>query len=125
MMLSEFVRQRPLLFNWLPLVAWMGFIFFVSAQPDLPEPHARWLDNLLSYVGHMFLFGVLAILWVRALGGRSLAWPVAFALTVVYAFSDEFHQSFVPGRVADPLDLLWDGLGAVLALALWAWWSRG
>jgi VanZ family protein len=73
----------------------------------------------------MFLFGVLAILWVRVLGERPRAWLIALALTAVYALSDELHQSFVPGRVADPLDLLCDGFGALLALSLWAWWRRG
>ncbi len=124
-MLLEYMRRRPLLYYWLPLVGWMGLIFFLSAQPDFPQPQARWLDRLLSYGAHMFLFGVLAVLWVRALGQRSPAWLVALALTAAYALSDEFHQSFVPGRCADPVDLLWDLLGALLALGLWAWWRRG
>jgi VanZ family protein len=125
MMLPKSVRRRRVFYHWLSLLVWMGLIFFLSAQPDFPRPKARWLDSLLSYMAHMFLFGVLAVLWRRALGGRPVAWPIAFALTIAYAFSDKFHQSFVPGRMADPLDLVWDGLGALLALAIWAWWSRG
>jgi VanZ family protein len=37
--------------------------------------------------------------------------------------SDEFHQMFVPGRVADVRDVLTDGTGALLALAILG--SRG
>jgi VanZ family protein len=102
----------------------MGLIFFLSAQPDLPHPDAGWLDIALSSAAHAFIFGVLAILWARVLGGRRHAFLFAFLLTVLYALSDEFHQAFVPGRYPDPWDLLADGLGAVLALALWLWWQR-
>jgi VanZ family protein len=123
-MFPKSVRRRPLLYYWLPVVVWMGLIFFLSAQPDFPQPQARWLDQLLSIGAHMFLFGLLAVLWIRAIGQRHLAWPIALVLTVAYAFVDEFHQSFVPGRVADPLDLMWDLLGAVLALGLWTLWRR-
>jgi VanZ family protein len=33
--------------------------------------------------------------------------------------TDELHQSFVPGRSADPLDVLADCAGALLGIALW------
>jgi VanZ family protein len=49
---------------------------------------------------------------------------LALALTMLYALGDEFHQTFVPGRHADPWDLLFDGLGTALALGMWAWWQR-
>lgn len=115
----RWLRRRPLLYLWLPLLAWMGFIFFLSAQPDLPHPDIGWLGLALSNGAHAFAFAVLAFLWVRALEGRRFAPLVAFLLTMLYALSDEFHQAFVPGRYPDPWDLLFDSLGAVLALALW------
>jgi VanZ family protein len=115
----QWLRRRPLLYLWLPLLAWMGLIFYLSAQPDLPHPDTGWLGLALSSGAHVFVFGVLAILWARVLGERRYALLVAFLLTMLYALSDEFHQAFVPGRYPDPWDLLADGLGAVLALALW------
>ena len=42
-----------------------------------------------------------------------------------YGISDEFHQSFVPGRTPDVLDWLADTSGALLAALLLAWLSRG
>ena len=120
----RWLRRCPLLYLWLPLLAWMGLIFYLSAQPDLPHPDAGWLDIALSSGAHAFIFGVLAILWARVLGKRRHALPFAFLLTGLYALSDEFHQAFVPGRHPDPWDLVADGLGAVLALALWLWWHR-
>jgi len=109
---------------WLPVVAWMGTIFFLSAQPDLPHPSLGWLDLLISSAAHTFLFAVLAALWARALGQGRRSWLLAAALTVLYALSDEFHQSFVPGRHADPWDLAFDVLGTGLGLAGWIWLTR-
>jgi VanZ family protein len=102
----------------------MGLIFFLSAQPDFPHPDTDWLENLMGIAAHMFLFGVLAVLWVRPLGGQRRALLLAFLLTMLYALSDEFHQAFVPGRTADPLDLVYDGIGAALALCAWALFLR-
>jgi VanZ family protein len=105
----------------------MGLIFFLSAQPDLPHPRSHWLGELLGNLAHFGLYAILAVLWARALlatsdrraTARPLLW-LAFTLTALYALSDEIHQSFVPGRVADVRDLGLDLLGAVVGLWLWA-----
>ena len=44
---------------------------------------------------------------------------IAASFTILYGFSDEFHQYFVPGRFADPADFAADAAGALLATALW------
>ena len=120
----DWLRQRPLIYLWLPLIAWMGLIYFLSAQPDLPSLETGWADLLISSGAHALVFGVLAVWWQRALGVGRRAWLLAFGLTMLYALSDEWHQAFVPGRTPDPLDVLCDGLGATLALASWNWWGR-
>jgi VanZ family protein len=102
----------------------MGLIFVLSAQPDLPHPDTGWADFLVSSLAHAFMFGVLALLWIRVLGDRPRAGWLIFFLTLLYAFSDEFHQAFVPGRVPDPWDLACDALGAGLVLLAWAWWRK-
>ena len=121
MTVRHWLRMHPVFYLWLPLVTWMGLIFFLSAQPDFPRPEVDWLEDLIGIGAHMFLFGVLAVLWARALQGQRRVLLLAFLLTMLYALLDEFHQSFVPGRTADPLDLVYDGLGAALALGAWTW----
>lgn len=116
------VRRR--LYLWLPVVAWMGTIFFLSARPDLPHPSLGWLDLAISSAAHLLMFAVLAILWARALGRGRRVWLIALGLTLLYALSDELHQLFVPGRHADPLDLAFDALGAALGVAGWVWLQR-
>ncbi|MCX7707278.1 MAG: VanZ family protein, partial [Anaerolineae bacterium] len=61
-----------------------------------------------------------------ALAGSGVRRPGlwAFVLALLYAFSDEFHQSFVPGRHPDPLDILTDAAGAGAALAWVQWRAR-
>jgi len=121
MKVRSWLAQHAWLRLWLPVVAWMGLIFFLSSQPDLPHPESGWLDNLFGVGAHTLEYGVLAALLSRALANRKRAGLLVFAVGVLYALSDEFHQAFVPGRTPDPWDLLCDALGVLLGLAAWAW----
>lgn len=94
----------------------MGIIFFLSAQPDLPHPESSWLDLAISSAAHVCVFGVLGALAARAWGHHRHGLLLAAILAMSYAVLDEFHQSFVPGRHPDALDLVWDGLGVILGL---------
>ena len=111
------------LLAWGPVLGWMGFIFWLSSQPDVPSLSTRWLDALVKNGGHIFLYAVLAALLDRAwrldgLSPRERA-PRVLLVTFLYALSDEWHQSFVPGRDPSLLDLLFDLSGALLVL--WAY----
>jgi VanZ family protein len=105
---------------WLAALAWMGLIFWLSAQPDLPHAPEPWLDMVVKKAGHAVLYGVLAWLYLRALQGNGLSSGrtrlLALGLAVLYAVTDEVHQSFVPGRTPSPWDVLIDGAGAALAV---------
>lgn len=120
--------MRQTLWRWLPPLVWMGLIFFLSAQPDLPQAPGTLLDTLLKKGGHAAVFGVLAWLYLRALRGDGPSTHrlrlVSLALAVLYACSDELHQAFVPGRNPRLSDVLVDGLGATLALVLEALRAR-
>ena len=93
--------RRPLLSGWAPVVVWAALIFVLSAQPDLRFVPDAALDFVVRKLGHMGVFGILALLSWRALAGttawrRPGAW--AFALAVLYAATDELHQGLVAGR---------------------------
>lgn len=79
------------------------------------------LDFVVRKAGHMAVFGILALLVWRALATttrvpRPAMW--AIALTVLYAISDELHQGAVDGRHASALDVGFDSVGAVVAVAV-------
>jgi VanZ family protein len=116
---GEWLWYPPRLVRWGLVLGWMALIFFLSAQPDLPHPVSGWLDLLISSGAHFLLYGFLALLLRWALGDGDRRLILAFGLALLYGVSDEFHQSFVPGRVPDLLDLVSDGLGAALALTVW------
>jgi VanZ family protein len=108
-------------------VAWMGLIFALSHQPTLPYPQD--LDaKIVSTLGHVTVYAVLAALVWWALGstGVSGSWRVALAVAVavLYGVTDEWHQSFVPGRTPDVRDIVADTTGAVLAMVVVTWLAR-
>jgi VanZ family protein len=106
---------------WLPPVALMGLIFFLSAQPDLSTGLGLW-DMVLRKIAHATVYALLFLLWWRALRGggpEPRALVAAWLITVGYSVTDEWHQSFVEGRHGSPLDILIDAAGAS-ASALWA-----
>jgi VanZ family protein len=106
--------MRPLSRFGPPLVL-MGVIFFFSAQPDLSTGLGVW-DTILRKAAHMAEYALLWFLWYRALELRS---PLpAVAITLAYAASDEFHQTFVEGRHGSPLDVLIDAAGVGIAVLL-------
>ena len=99
-----------------PPLALMAVIYLLSAQPDLNSGLGT-----IDFVGrkfiHMTEYGLLFLLWLRALRWRS---PLAAALiAVAYSVTDEFHQSFVEGRHGTPVDVLIDSLGIAIAYGLW------
>jgi VanZ family protein len=108
---------------WGPVVLYMAAIFVVSAQPSAPLP-----SQLSDKQGHSIAYMGLAVTVGRALAGGlgaglSLrAAAAAFAVASGYGATDEWHQSFVPGRSADVKDWIADTMGALAgAGACWAW----
>ena len=114
-------KNRPL--RWAAVVAWMGLIFYLSAQSRLPNVMPYELPQIQDVLGHFTVYAVLAVLVWWALRGVGIRRPFLWALvvTVLYSFTDEFHQSFVPNRHPDVFDLATDLVGAVTALLI-VWW---
>jgi VanZ family protein len=102
---------------WLPALAWMALIFWFSSRHG--GGHLPGWEIAARKLGHAIGYLVLALLLVLALrrSGVARALPVAAALALAYAVSDEWHQSFVPGRTAAPRDVAIDGAGIAVATA--------
>ena len=85
------------------------------------------LNAFVRTAAHVVEFGVLVLLVSKALAkpGHAIGWRVrggAVVISILYAFSDEFHQSFVPGRYDRWEDIIADAAGVVLfTLGAWAW----
>ena len=99
-----------------PPLLLMGVIFVLSAQPDLNSGLGT-LDLILRKCAHMLEFGLLWLLWWRALGyGAPQGAAAAAAIAIGYAITDEYHQHFVEDRVGSPVDVLIDAAGVALAI---------
>jgi VanZ family protein len=122
---AESKLQRIL--AWLPAILWAALIFFISAQPNSKFSKIESFE-ILFIIGHLVLYGVLMALLVLALRrGTELpanyAFLIAFVILALYAISDEFHQSFVPGRTATLFDLATDLVGAFFVWLLLLKWA--
>jgi VanZ family protein len=108
--MPRFLRRASL---WLPPIAYMAIIYYLSSQSDpVPQVTSVVWDKLLHFVE----YGGLATLLARALLGEGLtaraALVAAILATSAYGATDEVHQLTVPQRQADVRDWIVDSIGA-------------
>jgi VanZ family protein len=103
----------------------MTFIFCLSSIPGDELGPDTLVVNLIKKAGHVFIFGVLAALYLYTLKGRKslqdargVFFLLSLFLAFLYAVSDEYHQSFTPGRHSSGQDVFIDVCGAFSALVL-------
>ena len=131
---------------WVPVILWMGFIFWMSTKTFssehtspvvekfliffLPGISSQELDLIHTFVrktAHVTEYFVLGLLLFRAFrGGSTSSWScrwffLAIIVVVLYAVSDEFHQSFISGREASIVDVGIDTAGGILAQLVSVW----
>ena len=109
--------------RWGPPVALMILIFLASSIPSVQMPRFDVWDVLVKKGGHVTGYALLAAFYLRGLAWRRTVTRadvgLAVLLAVLYALTDEFHQRFVPGRGATPVDVGIDALGAVAGAAIY------
>ncbi len=108
------------IFAWLPAVLWMGMIFFLSSRAKVLVSEEESINFLIFKTLHVLEYAVLHILLFRAIHFedrrnifRSLF--LSFVIAVVYAATDEIHQTVVPTRDGRPRDVIIDTTGVVLS----------
>jgi len=108
---------RRAVWAFVPPLAYAGIIFALSAQSDPLSflPRGIFLHDKLLHATEYAVLGGLLVPALRAAGLRPSAAVVA-AVVIASAFgaTDEFHQSFVPGRSADVADWVADTIGAAV-----------
>ena len=136
-------RTGSIVANWGLLILWMILIFSFSTESFssekstpflarlladlLPPSLARHMDTivyLIRKLGHWSEYFILGILLMRALKPhisrrpalRRMVWSILLA--TLYAATDEYHQMLVPGRSANPFDVVIDSFGALCG-TLW------
>ncbi len=103
--------------SYAPPLAVMALVFGLSATPDLNSGLGPW-DLWLRKGAHMTIYAALWLALMRATGWRR---PLAATIVaLLYAGSDEYHQTFIAGRHGTPTDVAIDAAG--MGAAALAWW---
>lgn len=105
------------LFYGIAAVLWAGVIFSLSSFPDLATDLSSTVDLILRKGAHVTEFLILAVLIHKALGFRHRLW-LTMVIGILYAASDEWHQTFISGRTGAITDVLIDSVGIVLGTLL-------
>lgn len=109
--------------HWLPVLMWAGVIFVLSSIPDLKSEFPSSWDLVLRKLAHMTEFAILALLLLRAFrnSGELMVqdWAFVFLIVMLYAVSDEIHQSGVGGRHGSFWDVLIDMAGGILGMIVY------
>ena len=112
--------------SWGPAALWAAALFVLSSRPSIPGPSFPYADK----VGHLGLYGILGglLAWGVLRSGAAGRWRWV-VLGAFYGVTDEWHQSFVPGRTAAVDDLVADAVGVTLGFFIGTWileraWTR-
>ncbi|WP_422123851.1 VanZ family protein [Planococcus sp. X10-3] len=133
---------------WTAAIGWMAIIFILSHQPAsvssglssgiteailgfvsaiIPgvETQLEGFHTVVRKNAHFIAYFILGILILNALRkGLDVTFKemlIAFAASVLYAASDEFHQLFIEGRSGELRDVLIDSAGA--AAGIFVFWG--
>jgi len=106
------------------LLLMLGGIFYLSHQPSL-----ELVPPLFPHQDKVFHAGIFFLLFISMIINRDLcrgfhSLPILFVSGVIYAVSDEIHQSFIPGRDCSAGDLLADIAGLAIGLIVFLWYSK-
>ena len=110
------IFKIPILYELADLAKSLGLGFLIDIA-DYAHEHIDKVAHLFLYFG----LGVLLHLTFKNSDHvilRKYAAIFAVILGIIYGISDEFHQSFVPGRSSSVHDLLADGIGVTIAQIL-------
>ena len=110
---------RIFTFYYLPLIIWCGLIFYLSSRPVFDVSTSSFIDYWTHQLAHLVEFAILGIFSFRVVNLRHdshQSAKKAFLLSFFYGIFDEIHQLFVPTRSFKIMDIVFDGLGALIGI---------
>lgn len=128
--------NKKKLIKWLMLLLWMLVIFLFSSQPHSGEATKSIIENIIPNIktnslldminfivrksAHVTEYFILALLTISLLKEYTKKERTILLSSIIfcfiYAMTDEYHQSFVPGRSSLFRDVLIDTSGSLIAL---------
>lgn len=108
--------MKKFILRYLPVILWILLIFLMSSKSDLPVNGTITEDFLSKKLAHIFEYTILMFLMFRAVGEKSPS--KAFLYSLIFAFTDEIHQLFIPTRTGKLRDVGIDSIGLVFSSIL-------
>ena len=127
-MVSDKMKTRSITISLKPfskylLIAWAIIIITLSSTPSIPtlKIHTREFSIRLDYLIHVVEYGILAYLAFLSFAKNMLRlnprkYLLITFLLIVFAFADEFHQKYIPGRSYNIYDFISNTAGIITAL---------
>lgn len=107
---------------WLPFIIWVLVIYSFSSSPTVKTSEIHWEDFVVKKTAHVIEYFIFSLLLYRGLINSKVRFEKAINIAIVGAFiyglTDEWHQSFTPGREPRLRDVLIDTAGAILFICL-------
>ena len=104
-----------------------GLIIYVSSIPDRSFwGNGSMSEQVISNLGHIPAYGLLTFLWLKAFDRRKSKSrffkvnALIFISLLLFAVSDEIHQSFVPGRSPSCIDVGLNITGILFGLGIFS-----
>lgn len=116
------------IYKMVPMLIVMGTIFFLSHKTgdEIQLPAFAYSDLVAHMLIYALLGGAVIYAWSIRFKAcqpvRVVCYTVVFCL--LYGISDEFHQSFVPGRYVSAMDVAADTVGAIIICTGWWVYSK-
>ncbi len=107
------IKQK--IFLYFPVIVWCGLIFALSNRSTISTAESYAIDFAIKKLAHFIEYFILGVFVYRAT--KNIWISILFCIT--YAISDEFHQSFIPGREPRGRDVIIDSLGSITAVIAW------
>lgn len=115
---------RHFVLYWLPPIIWMIIIFIMSSRQRISLADTE-VENFLIFKSlHVIEYAFLYLLLFRAsfkTFSKKITIQTIFFISIVgailYAISDELHQTFVPTRQGSVRDIFIDTIGILLAFS--------
>ena len=122
--------------NLILVIIWMTIIFIMSSFNSTESSNqsnfiveiianifnitnTHTLSIIIRKLAHYTEYLILGILVINLNNNKSKSIYLSIIICLLYAISDEFHQSFVPGRSCQILDIAIDFLGSLTGIYIY------
>jgi len=105
---TKFEKTLIFIERYLPLILTASFIYIQSSRPAIAVAYNGWLNFIIHKFAHVVVFSLLFLTSCRAFQDKKMA----LIFTILYAISDEYHQSFTVTRTPSFTDVVIDSVAA-------------